>query len=194
MKHDATAEAALVSACRRRDDAAFGRLIDLYQARIYGFVKRMVHDAEDAQDLTQEVFIRAYQGLDRFDGRSSLRTWLFRIATNLCIDRSRRLNHNLEPVSGGEEEAWDNTPDHRWDPETAALSAEMHDVVEHALAQMSDKLRMVLLLHDREDMAYEEIAATMSLPVGTVKSRLFLARESLQKTLKNYMAAPGGQQ
>ncbi len=59
---------------------------------------------------------------------------------------------------------------------------------------MSDKLRMVLLLHDREDMAYEEIAATMSLPVGTVKSRLFLARESLQKTLKNYMAAPGGQQ
>ncbi len=194
MKHDATAEAALVSACRRRDDAAFGRLIDLYQARIYGFVKRMVHDAEDAQDLTQEVFIRAYQGLDRFDGRSSLRTWLFRIATNLCIDQSRRLNHTLEVVSGGEEEAWDNTPDHRWDPETAALSAEMHDVVEHALAQMSDKLRMVLLLHDREDMAYEEIAATMSLPVGTVKSRLFLARESLQKTLKNYIGAPGGQQ
>jgi RNA polymerase sigma-70 factor (ECF subfamily) len=69
----------------------------------------------------------------------------------------------------------------------------MHDVVEHALAQMSDKMRMVLLLHDREDMAYEEIAATMSLPVGTVKSRLFLARESLQKTLKQYMGTQGVQ-
>ena len=193
MKHDATAEAALVSACRRRDDAAFGRLIDLYQARIYGFVKRMVHDAEDAQDLTQEVFIRAYQGLDRFDGRASLRTWLFRIATNLCIDRSRRQTNALEIVPPTEGEEWDTTPDHRWDPEAAMLSSEFNDVVEAALAQMSEKLRVVLLLHDREDMAYEEIAATMSLPVGTVKSRLFLARESLQKTLKQYMGTQGVQ-
>jgi RNA polymerase sigma-70 factor, ECF subfamily len=190
-RQEPTADAALLAGCRRRDEAAFARLIDLYQARVFGFVRRMVRDEEEARDITQEVFIRAYQALDRFDGRASLRTWLFRIAYNLCIDRLRR--HDRLAAVQVESDDGDNQEiaDHRWDPEAVMLNDELRAVVEHAIAGLSEKLRTVLLLHDREDMAYEEIAATIDVPVGTVKSRLFLAREALQRKIGVYMNAGG---
>src|SRR5438132_828895 len=89
-QQDSAIEIALVERCRKQDAEAFGRIVDAYQHRVYGFVKRMVSDVEEAADVSQEVFIRAYQAFARFDGRSSLRTWLFRIAYNLCVDRARR--------------------------------------------------------------------------------------------------------
>ncbi|MBX3097391.1 MAG: sigma-70 family RNA polymerase sigma factor [Fimbriimonadaceae bacterium] len=184
------AEAALLAGCKRRDDAAFARLIDLYQARVFGFVRRMIRDEEEARDVTQEVFIRAYQALDRFDGRASLRTWLFRIAYNLCIDRARRaerfpIPHQLD-TENESDEVCDTTLGH-WNPEQVVLNTELRDVIEGAIGSMSEKLRTVLLLHDREDMAYEEIAATIDVPVGTVKSRLFLARQALQQRIGVYL-------
>ncbi len=187
---DPAAELALVERCRKHDTEAFGKVVDAYQHRVYGFVRRMVHDPEEAADVAQEVFIRAFQAFGRFDGRSSLRTWLFRIAHNLCIDRSRR---NLRQPN---ETSLDATPedqgayeisDSRWDPQTLVMNQELQAVLESALASMSDKLRSVLLLHDREDFAYEEIAQTLDLPIGTVKSRLFLARAHLQKTIGAYL-------
>src|SRR5437588_9961783 len=90
-QHDTATELALVERCRRQDAEAFGKIVDAYQHRVYGFVRRMVSDTEEAADLAQEVFIRAYQAFGKFDGRSSLRTWLFRIAYNLCVDRARRV-------------------------------------------------------------------------------------------------------
>src|SRR5689334_21818039 len=92
---DAATEQALVAQCRRQDYEAFGRIVDAYQSRVLGFVRRMLPVEEEAHDVTQEVFIKAFQGMSRFDGRSSLRTWLFRIAYNLCIDRARR--HERSP-------------------------------------------------------------------------------------------------
>jgi RNA polymerase sigma-70 factor, ECF subfamily len=85
-------ELAIVERCRRQDFEAFGKLVDAYQNRVFGFVRRMVPNPEEASDITQEVFIRAFQSFHRFDGRCSVRTWLFRIAYNLCIDRARKVD------------------------------------------------------------------------------------------------------
>lgn len=151
----------------------------------------MVPQIEEAADVTQEVFIRAFQNFHRFDGRSSVRTWLFRIAYNLCVDRSRKVDRSLNETSlhmSGEdgEETYD-VADSRWEPEKVALNQELAMVVEQGIASMSEKLRSVLLLHDREDIPYEEIASMLSLPIGTVKSRLFLARAHLQNVLSTYL-------
>jgi RNA polymerase sigma-70 factor (ECF subfamily) len=184
----AAAETALVDRCRRQDLEAFGKLVDAYQNRVFGFVRRMMPSADDAADVTQEVFIRAFQNFGRFDGRSSVRTWLFRIAHNLCIDRARRNSRApaevglVDPTEGEEIDVADS----RWQPEQIVLDEELMDVVEKAIMSMSEKLRSVLLLHDREDLPYEEIASLLGLPVGTVKSRLFLARAHLQNALRRY--------
>ena len=193
-KLDLAAEQALVEQCRRRDYDAFSKIVDAYQARVFGFVRRMVRGEEEAMDVTQEVFIKAFRHMERFDGRSSLRTWLFRIAHNLCIDRARRHDRGLTETSlepGTAEDEPMEFADTRWDPERIALSDELVAVVEHAVSTMSDKLRTVLLLHDKEDMGYDEIAKTVDVPVGTVKSRLFLARAHLQAHLSQYLSGGG---
>lgn len=187
---DPAVESALVERCKRQDAEAFGKLVDAYQNRVFGFVRRMIRDNDEAADITQEVFIRAYQAFTRFDGRSSLRTWLFRIAHNLCVDRVRKHDRtpqefHLEATS--EDDSPMDLSDSRWDPQHIVLDDELRRIVETAIAGMSDKLRSVLLLHDQEDMAYEEIAQALDLPIGTVKSRLFLARNHLQNTLTPYL-------
>lgn len=190
VKLDLASEQALVDQCRRQDYEAFSKIVDAYQARVFGFVRRMVRNDEEALDVCQEVFIKAFRHLERFDGRSSLRTWLFRIAHNLCIDRARKHDRgltesSLEPMDADDEPI--EFADMRWDPERVALSSELSEVVEAAVASMSEKLRTVLLLHDKEDMGYDEIAKTVDVPVGTVKSRLFLARAHLQAHISQYL-------
>jgi len=185
-------ESSLIDRCRRRDMEAFGKLVDAYQNRVFGFVRRMISNPEEAADVTQDVFVRAFQSFDRFDGRSSLRTWLFRIAYNLCIDRVRRSDRRVTEVAlvePGEEGETMEVADSRWQPEQIALDDELMGVVEEGILNMSDKLRSVLHLHDKEEMAYEEIAKMLDVPIGTVKSRLFLARAHLQNVLKAYLEA-----
>lgn len=187
---DRAAESALVARCKQRSAEAFGEIVDAYQQRLFGFVRRMA-GAEDVDDVVQEVFVRAYQALDRFDGRSSLSTWLFRIAYNLCIDRKRqsdrtRTEFRLDDTPPGEEPF--ELLDTRWNPERIVLQSELHEAVERAIRTLSDKLRAVLLLHDREDMDYEQIAGALKIPVGTVKSRLFLARAHIQREVRSYLS------
>ncbi|MCO5295489.1 MAG: sigma-70 family RNA polymerase sigma factor [Fimbriimonadaceae bacterium] len=186
----AATEEALVERCRRRDVEAFGKIVDAYQSRVFGFVRRMVGDGEDASDIAQEVFIRAFQSIHRFDGRSSVRTWLFRIAHNLCVDRARRSRRSPAEMRldafHGEEEPFE-IADHRGNPEGAVLDDELALAMEQGIASLSDKLRSVLLLHDRDDLSYEQIAEVLGVPVGTVKSRLFLARAHLQAVMKAYV-------
>lgn len=186
---DAATEETLIERCRKHDYEAFGKLVDAYQNRVYGFVKRMLPNPDEAQDVTQEVFIRAFQNVNRFDGRSGMRTWLFRIAHNLCIDHARRAGRHVSEVGmvDSEEGETYDVADTRWQPDRLYMTEELSVVVERAIASMSEKLRSVLLLHDREDMQYEEIAQLLGVPIGTVKSRLFLAREHLQKTLRPYL-------
>jgi len=187
---DHAAEAALVDRCRRQDMDAFGKLVDAYQNRVFGFVKRMVPNADEAADVTQDVFIRAFQSFGRFDARSSVRTWLFRIAYNLCIDRARKADRSVPEVGmaiSPETEEQIDVADNRWQPEMIAMDAELQEAIEEGIRTMSEKLRTVLFLHDREDTPYEDIARIVGVPVGTVKSRLFLARAHLQNVLRNYL-------
>ncbi|MBL8060538.1 MAG: sigma-70 family RNA polymerase sigma factor [Chthonomonas sp.] len=183
---DASAEQALVEQCRRQNFEAFGKIVDAYQSRVTGFVRRMVASGEEAEDIAQEVFIRAYQNMSRFDGRSSLRTWLFRIAYNLCVDHARKKQRIAPEFSMTENEDSIDVSDVRWDPEAIVLGDELRDVIENAILTMSEKLRTVLLLHDREELGYEELAGMLNVPVGTIKSRLFLARSHVQKAVESY--------
>ncbi len=186
-------EQALVEQCSRRDLEGFSRIVDAYQARLLGFVRRMVRNEEEALDVTQEVFIKAFRNLERFDGRSSVRTWLFRIAHNLCIDRARKsgrrfVETSLEPMNAEDDPL--EFSDDRWDPQRVVLEQEFSEVVEEAIASMSEKLRTVLLLRDKEDLGYDEIAKVVDIPVGTVKSRLFLARAHVRSYIQNYNGLP----
>lgn len=119
-----------------------------------------------------------------------MRTWLFRIAHNLCIDRARRNERRLAETRL--DAAFDDAEelqvsDERWDPERWVIEEELRQVIESAISTMSAKLKSVLLLHDKEDMSYEEISAALEIPVGTVKSRLFLARLHVQKAVSPYI-------
>jgi RNA polymerase sigma-70 factor, ECF subfamily len=183
-------EDALIDRCRRKDFEAFGKFVDAYQNRVFGFVRRMVPNPDEAADVTQEVFIRAFQNFHRFDGRSSVRTWLFRIAYHLCVDRARKNDRTPQHVGLVDSEDGETIEisDTRWQPDQLVMDDELMAVVEEGIRTMSEKLRTVLLLHDKEDMAYEEIAQTLGVPVGTVKSRLFLARGHLQGVVQKYLS------
>ena len=182
----------LVERCRANDDAAFGEVVTRYKAKIYNYVYRMTGSSEDAEDLTQEVFIRMYTSINSFRGQSSLNTWLFRIAGNLCIDRFRRSKNRTpafsldEPV-GGDIQTHE-VADETYAPHRLLENVEMAEQIQAALAKLPEKLRATLLLHDIEGLPYEEIAQIAGCPLGTVKSRLFNARMQLRQHLSGYLS------
>lgn len=185
---------ALVERCRNGDTRAFEPLVDRYKNKIHNYVSRMIHDPDEAEDVTQEVFVRAFSSLHHFRGQSSFQTWLYRIATNLCVDHHRRQEHRPQvvrsldaPVEGEDGGLEWEVADWSYNPESVALSREMQEQVHRALGLLSDKLRAVILLHDLQGLSYEEIAQTLQCPLGTVKSRLFNAREALREQLRPYV-------
>lgn len=192
------AEATLIARAQAQDDTAFDQIVRLYADRIYNYVRRMVGNPQDAEDITQEVFLRAYQGLSQFDGRASFSTWLFRIATNLCIDHKRRQSRRVQTIPYHHDETDEEEGD--WEfPDTAQPSAleqlltkELQEVVEQAIDALSPKLKTVLLLYDVEGLSYEQIAEALGIPMGTVKSRLFAAREQIRKQVEIYMRGGTG--
>ncbi|MGI8923827.1 MAG: sigma-70 family RNA polymerase sigma factor [Fimbriimonadales bacterium] len=150
---------------------AFGLLIDRYAARVFGFVSRTVRDRDDAEDIAQEVFVRAFQSPGRFDDRASYLTWLFKIATNLSVDRARKMGRGPAFVSFGNDADSHRASaisDVHADPESRAIVGEMESAIKAAISGLSDKLRTTLLLHDLERQSYEEIAEIREVPVGTV--------------------------
>lgn len=182
----------LLERCRVNDEAAFREVVGRYKAKIYNYIYRMTGSSEDAEDLTQEVFIRMYTSIDAFRGQSSLNTWLFRIAGNLCIDRFRRAK-NRTPAYSLDEPIHDDLagheiPDRTYEPHRLLESGEMAEQIQQALARLPEKLRAPLLLHDLEGMPYEEIAQVVGCPLGTVKSRLFNARMQLRRQLSGYVS------
>ncbi|GIV09177.1 MAG: hypothetical protein KatS3mg019_1268 [Fimbriimonadales bacterium] len=189
-----SAEAVLVERAQAHDEAAFEQIMNLYADRLYNYILRMVGNPADAEDLLQEAFLRAYQGLPNFDGRASLSTWLYRIATNLCIDHQRKRARRVQTVSysvweddEGETGEWEFPDLQTPNPMDAALNRELRQVVEQAVAALSPKLKTVLLLYDVEELSYDEIARVLSIPIGTVKSRLNHARGQIQKQVEAYL-------
>ncbi len=182
-------EEPLLRRCKEGDPEAFRALVEQYQARIFGFARKMLPSLEDAEDVAQEVFIRAFQNIHRFDHQASLTTWLFRITVNLCIDRLRRGKKTPEPYRLDHLEtcACDEPSDRRYDPEDYIFTREMQRALAQTLEHLSPKLKTVLLLHDGEGLNHQQISEILNIPVGTVKSRLFLARAKLQEALKPFL-------
>jgi len=190
-------DSALVERCRRGDADAFCELVDRHKQPVYSFVARSVRDAADAEDLTQDVFVQAFAAIGRYRSEASFKTWVFRIAHNRVIDHARRSRKRasvtVEPSAGlGQDDihAVDDRPGPVTDDPIAGLCRdELGERVRRAVASLSHKLRAVVILYDFEGCSYEEIAAVVGCPVGTVKSRLFNARAELKRKLAPYLEA-----
>jgi RNA polymerase sigma-70 factor (ECF subfamily) len=185
-------DAALVQAARQGDLRAYDELVRRYQERIYATVYHMTSNHEDANDLAQETFIKAYSALKSFKGDSSFYTWVYRIAVNKTINflkqRKNKVSLSLNDLDFNIENdpelvafVSDKTP--RRD---IALS-ELQEKLNKALQKLSDVHRMVVTLHDVQGLSHEEIANIMDCNVGTVRSRLFYARQQLQAYLSDYV-------
>lgn len=172
-------------------ERTFEALVREHKNRIYGYVCRLTNDHPDAEDLTQEVFVRAYQSMHAFRHDAAVDTWLYRIATNLVIDRFRRARRTPQTlrVEGADGEAVSEIPttSREADPQASVQLSELQRQVQRAIHSLPPKLRAVIVLHDMEGLAYEEVAQTVGCPVGTVKSRIFNARALLKRKLSHYM-------
>jgi RNA polymerase sigma-70 factor (ECF subfamily) len=187
-----TEEQELVLRARRGDLAAYDDLVRRYQERIYATVYHMTSNHEDANDLAQEAFIKAYQALKTFKGGSSFYTWVYRIAVNKTINflkqRKNRSQMSLNDV--------DFNAEH--DPDLVALISdrtprrevsltELQEKLNEAMQKLSEPHRLAVTLHDVQGMSHEEIAKVMDCNIGTVRSRLFYARQQLQAYLSDYL-------
>ncbi|MBT8090881.1 MAG: RNA polymerase sigma factor RpoE [Gammaproteobacteria bacterium] len=175
----------LVKRVQRGDKGAFDLLVLKYQHKIVNLVMRYVRDPELAQDITQEAFIKAYRALPRFRGDSAFYTWMYRIAVNtaknhLAAQRRRPMNVELDLQDPDQYDLHAKLKETDT-PEAVTLSNELKETVERAIAALPEDLRTAIILRELEGMSYEEIAQTMECPVGTVRSRIFRARDAISK-------------
>ena len=186
MRADET-DKALVARVKQGDRTAFDLLFGRYQRRICGLVARHVRDPEEVEDVAQEAFIKAFRALPKFRGESAFYTWLYRIAINTArnheITRSRRppgVDIDVEDAQfmDGADRLIDTES-----PDAAASRDELAVAIEQAVAALPDDLRSALALREFEGLSYEQIAAVMESPVGTVRSRIFRAREALDRRI-----------
>jgi RNA polymerase sigma-70 factor (ECF subfamily) len=179
---------ALVERVQRGDKAAFDVLVARYQHKVVKLIMRYVKDQAEALDVAQEAFIKAYRAMPRFRGDSAFYTWLYRIAINtaknhLVAARRRPLNYDLDIQDPEQYDMQARLKDVDT-PEAALLSEEIRETVNRAIEGLPEDLRTAIMLRELEGMSYEEIATTMECPVGTVRSRIFRAREAIDKRLK----------
>lgn len=185
----------LVERARQGDRAAFGQLVDEYKDKIYNYVARMLNDPYEAEDVTQEAFLRAYKSLPRFRGASSFHTWLYRIASNLAIDVVRKRKRQEptfsldEPLESDDGEYERELPDETGGPEERTSTRETRVAVRRAIMDLPEKLRDVMILYELQGETYEDIAGILDVPLGTVKSRLFNARNRLKESLEELVEA-----
>lgn len=181
-----TGEKVLLARAKKGEIAAFESLMTAYENRVYTLALRSTGSEQDAADITQEVFLRAWKSLDSFRGDSSLSTWLYRVTSNLCVDfaRKRAVESGTASIDDAESPAASIAdPSRTIQPEQAVENQELREELQYAIAQLSEEHREVVLLRDVAGLAYTEIARTLGVEEGTVKSRLARARNSLRKIL-----------
>lgn len=181
-----------ITRCQKGDAEAFGVLVERYQKKMFNIAFRMTGDYEAAGEVVQEAFFSAFKAIKRFRGESTFATWMTSIVLNHAknsLKKTRTISH-YEPVSLDEaSEAHDGAP--RFDPPASGMSAmeqlekkDVQEAVQEAINSLDTEFREVLIMKDIQEVSYEEIAAILKIPDGTVKSRLFRAREALRERLK----------
>jgi len=173
----------IIGRVRGGETRLFGELVQRYQDPVFGMALRFLGGRGDAEDVAQEVFLRAYRGLDVFKGEAKFSTWLYRITYNLCTDWLRR-NRRVDRKAAMIEEAFE-VADTRVNLEEGILQSETRDNVWKALDRLDERYRSVVVLLYYQKMSYEQIAAVLALPVKTVETRLYRARKLLRESLES---------
>jgi len=178
----------LVRRVQRGERGAFDLLVLRYQHKVVKLVARLLRDPTEAEDVAQEAFVKAYRALGSFRGDSAFYTWLYRIAVNTArntmASRQRRPLDYEADLSESEQSVVETRMRHGDTPEAVALSDEIHRTVSATIEALPEDLRTAIVLREVEGLSYEEIAAAMDCPVGTVRSRIFRAREAIDRDLK----------
>jgi RNA polymerase sigma-70 factor, ECF subfamily len=191
--NDAELEAKLIERLVARDERAFNELVRAYERRVFGLVLRMLGQRAEAEDLTQEVFVQVFKAIGSFRGESKLSTWIYRIAVNLCKNRTKYLRVRHAGEQEQLEEMADRLPLSQARhanvaqverPDEAVAGRQVEAIVRESIAQVDENFRECLILCDVEELPYEEIAEITDLPVGTVKSRIFRARAQLRELVE----------
>jgi len=189
-------DAELVARVQRGERQAFDLLVLKYQRKIMRLLSRMIRDPSEIEDVTQEAFIKAYRALPQFRGESAFYTWLYRIAINTgrnwLATNSRRPSSpsSYENEDGETFNETDNLTDNNT-PESAMASREIAETVNRSIEDLPEDLRTAIVLREIEGMSYEDIAATMNCPIGTVRSRIFRAREAIAAKLRPVLGGNG---
>ena len=176
-------ELAVIRRVQNGDVNAFEALVSAYEKNVYNLALRMMGNAQDAEDMAQEAFLKAYNSLPGFRGDSKFSVWLYRIVSNVCLDqlrkKSKRPTVSLSMEDGDGEETQLDLPDTAQSPEEALEKKLTREAVRRGLAQLPEDARQILLLREIQGLSYEEIGETLGLEAGTVKSRIFRARKRL---------------
>jgi RNA polymerase sigma-70 factor (ECF subfamily) len=171
----------LIRRAQKGDQDSFAALVDEHQRYVYNLALRVVKDENEALDLTQETFVRAWTALPNFKGQSQFRTWLYRIVTNLCYNRLPNLRRSLNDLG---DDVMEDIPDTNIDtPAREFDSNETRQNLHQAIQNLDEKYRLLITLRYQNELSYDEIASTLNLPLGTVKTGIFRAKEQLRKTL-----------
>ncbi len=182
----------LVHEIKKGSQAAFKKIVSQYYQMVYGIAYGVLNHAEAARDTAQEVFFKVFREIKNFEGKSKLKTWLYRIAVNAAIDESRK-KRRVESLDGRDDQD-DETPvftpmDPSPGPRDIAYQFELREVLSRALEQLSEDHRAVMVLREYQDLSYEEIAAALQIEIGTVMSRLFYARKKMAEIISAKMGA-----
>ena len=180
-------ERELIARLQKRDEAAFEELIRQYEKKVYSLCFRMCGNSEDAEEAAQDAFLALWRGIDRFRQESSLSTWIYRLATNACIDTLRRRKKQSGSVSLDDEELFVDAVDTSPQPQETVERREAQKLLQEGLSALPEEYRKVLILREIEGLSYTEIAESASIELGTVKSRISRGRS----LLRNFLSGNG---
>ena len=180
-------ERELIARLQKRDEAAFEELIRQYEKKVYTLCFRMCGNSEDAEEAAQDAFLALWRGIDRFRQESSLSTWIYRLATNACIDTLRRRKKQSGSVSLDDEELFVDAVDTSPQPQETVEHRETQKLLQEGLSALPEEYRKVLILREIEGLSYTEIAESASIKLGTVKSRISRG----QSLLRNFLSGNG---
>ena len=185
---DRASDQLLVERVKAGDKHAFDLLVLKYQHRIIKLIMRYVRDPAEAMDVSQEAFLKAYRAMPKFRGDSAFYTWMYRIAINTAknhiVAAKRRPLEYAAEISEPEEYDWHGNLQDTDSPEREAMGADLRRAIEQTIETLPEELRLAITLRELDGLSYDEIAQVMECPVGTVRSRIFRAREALDKVIK----------